>query len=153
MANLKHGARYTREYASYCSAKGRCTNPTDKQWKDYGGRGIKFLFTNFEQFFAELGNSPKGKTLDRIDNDGHYETGNVRWATKKAQANNRRKRKKNTGVRSDSASGLKGVWWSQRRGKWVAYSWVNRKTRHIGYFTTAKKAAAAVLRCEKKKEN
>src|ERR1039458_7933819 len=38
----KHGLRYTPEYQAYCSAKAHCTNPKHKQWKDYGGRGVKF---------------------------------------------------------------------------------------------------------------
>lgn len=57
------------EYKAYNNAKQRCTNPNYKGWHNYGGRGIKFLFTNFEQFFAELGRRPKGKSLDRKDND------------------------------------------------------------------------------------
>jgi hypothetical protein len=72
-------------------AKYRCTNPKANGWKRYGGRGIKFLFTSFEQFFTELGPRPKGRSLDRINNEGNYEPGNVRWATPKQQGQNRRK--------------------------------------------------------------
>lgn len=82
------------EYDAYMHAKYRCTNPKAQRYKNYGGRGIKFLFTSFEQFFAELGPRPRGKTLDRPDNEGNYEPGNVRWATPKQQANNRRRAKK-----------------------------------------------------------
>jgi hypothetical protein len=71
----------SREYRSYQAAKFRCSNPKCCKWQYYGGRGIKFLFTSFEQFFAELGPRPTGTTLDRIENDGNYEPGNVRWAT------------------------------------------------------------------------
>jgi hypothetical protein len=76
-------------YASYCSALGRCTNPNDPAYINYGGRGIEFRFISFEEFFAELGECPKYLTLDRIDNDGHYEKGNVRWATRAVQNRNR----------------------------------------------------------------
>jgi hypothetical protein len=87
----KHGAWHTPEYAAYHNAKRRCTSPRAEHYACYGGRGIKFLFTSFGQFFSELGPRPNGMTLDRKDNDGHYESGNVRWATPEQQANNRRK--------------------------------------------------------------
>lgn len=78
------------EFLTYCCAKQRCTNPNSGGWEDYGGRGIKFLFESFEVFYLELGPRPKGKTLDRINNNGHYELGNVRWATNAEQLANRR---------------------------------------------------------------
>jgi hypothetical protein len=83
----------------YFHAKARCTNPKDGNWPRYGARGIKFLFTSFEQFFAELGPRPEGKepggkalySVDRFPNNaGHYEPGNVRWATRKQQNENQR---------------------------------------------------------------
>jgi hypothetical protein len=80
----------TSELESFMDAKYRCINPLHHAWESYGGRGIKFLFDSFDQFFAELGRRPDGLTLDRINNDGHYEPGNVRWATPKEQAANRR---------------------------------------------------------------
>jgi hypothetical protein len=86
----RHG-KLTPEWQSYTNARQRCTNPKNTYYEDYGGRGIKFLFTNIQQFFAELGPRPEGKTLDRIDNNGNYEVGNVRWSTPTQQANNRRK--------------------------------------------------------------
>ena len=90
----KHGMCKSPEYMAYCGAKGRCENAKDERYSDYGGRGIKFLFASFEHFFSELGLRPKGKSLDRIDNNGNYEPGNVRWATLELQNNNRRKRVK-----------------------------------------------------------
>jgi hypothetical protein len=87
-----HGMSQSKAYLSYARAKDRCLNHHDHAFKDYGGRGIKFLFTDFRQFFSELGARPAGLTLDRINNDGNYEPGNVRWATKKEQSNNRRPR-------------------------------------------------------------
>jgi hypothetical protein len=85
-----HGKIGTRAYNSYCKAKRRCTSPSDPAFPNYGGRGIRFLFTSFQQFFAELGECPPGMTLGRIDNDGHYEPGNVRWEKWLPQQNNRR---------------------------------------------------------------
>jgi hypothetical protein len=69
----------SQAYRAYHSAKGRCNNPANKRFADWGGRGIQFLFTSFDEFYAELGEPP---TLGRIDNDDHYRPGNVRWDTK-----------------------------------------------------------------------
>jgi hypothetical protein len=87
----RHG-KTTAEIGSFKSAKSRCTNPRNKKYQSYGGRGIEFRFESFEQFLAELGRKPSpSHSLDRYpDNDGHYEPGNVRWATPKQQANNTR---------------------------------------------------------------
>jgi len=86
------GKNSTPEYRSYSHAKARCNNPNNHAYKDYGGRGIEFRFTSFEEFLEHLGRRPSLKyTLDRFPNkNGHYEKDNVRWATKKEQANHRR---------------------------------------------------------------
>lgn len=89
-ANRKHGAHGTPEYNAYLKAKERCTNERNKAWKDYGGRGIKFNFTSFEEFLLELGPRPQGLSLDRINNNGNYEIGNCKWSTRLEQHNNRR---------------------------------------------------------------
>lgn len=74
----------------------RCENPADKSWPDYGGRGITVWgdWHDPRKFVAwieaNLGTRPPGMTLDRIDNDGGYEPGNVRWATAFQQRHNRR---------------------------------------------------------------
>jgi hypothetical protein len=97
---LRHGhsrtaARsQTPEYNAYCDAKKRCVNSNSKFFSDYGGRGIEFRFESFQQFLKDIGprTSPK-HSLDRINNNGHYEPGNVRWATKREQVANRRPRR------------------------------------------------------------
>ena len=86
------------EYQLFKNVKRRCVNPKATQFKDYGGRGIKFKFGSPTEatlwVLKHLGPRPEGHSLDRIDNDGHYESGNLRWATKAVQNENRRPRKR-----------------------------------------------------------
>jgi hypothetical protein len=86
-----HGMSKTTEYRIYEDAKRRCRNPQRRDYHLYGGRGIEFRFASFEDFYSKLGERPsKNHSLDRIENSGHYETGNVKWSTAKQQAANRR---------------------------------------------------------------
>jgi hypothetical protein len=82
--------QFITEYNAFREARTRCSNPRVRCYKNYGARGIKFLFTDFEQFFRELGPRPEGMSLDRKDNDGNYEPGNVHWPTSIEQARNKR---------------------------------------------------------------
>ena len=86
-----HGQSTSKECAIYYGAKGRCQNKNNPKYPSYGGRGIKFLFSSFEDFINELGPRPSpNHSVDRIDNDGNYEKGNIRWAERTTQANNAR---------------------------------------------------------------
>jgi hypothetical protein len=89
-------SRMTPEFASYHHAVSRCTNPKNKDYAEYGGRGIRvhpdwLEKGGFDRFVAEVGPRPSlGHTLGRIDNARGYEPGNVRWETWTEQQNNRR---------------------------------------------------------------
>jgi hypothetical protein len=97
--NLRHGAtvvgaEYRTTYTSWAGMKGRCLNPRNHKWPLYGGRGIRICDQwrdSFEAFLRDVGPKPSaGYSIDRIDVDGHYEPGNVRWATGSMQSRNKR---------------------------------------------------------------
>jgi hypothetical protein len=89
---VKHGMHATRTYKSWRSMINRCTNPNTPGYASYGGRGITVCdrWLIFEPFLADMGVRPEGRTLDRINNDGNYEPGNCRWATRFEQQRNKR---------------------------------------------------------------
>jgi hypothetical protein len=88
--------RHTPTYGSWYAMWARCTNPNNKAYRHYGGRGIKVdpRWRKFENFLADLGPRPDHTTLDRIDVNGNYEKPNCRYADAKTQVTNRRPQKK-----------------------------------------------------------
>jgi hypothetical protein len=138
MPALTHGLRDYPVYWAWKRIRRRCLNPDDRSYSDYGGRGITICdewrddpvaFVAYVDDF--LGPRPThSSTLDRIDNDGPYRPGNLRWATKAAQTYNRRRLP--TGV-----SGYTGV--SYEASRWRA----RYGGAHLGCFAVPEDAARA----------
>lgn len=95
---VKHGHKrrgaMTAEYQTWLGMKRRCYDTKSKDFANWGGRGIRVCArwnASFEAFLADMGPRPDGRySIDRINNDGHYEPGNCRWATVEQQGENTR---------------------------------------------------------------
>lgn len=112
---LTKGGTFPPLYHIWAGMVRRCNFPSSHCWDNYGGRGIEVCqlwmagdgkITGFECFVRDVGPRPSDlHSIDRINNDGNYEPGNVRWATSKEQNNNRRPRRAPSGEpSSDSAN-------------------------------------------------
>lgn len=145
LSRATHGERgkRTKEFRAWAAMKSRCSNSKDKIYKFYGGRGIKVCdewISSFPSFLACLGRCPDGHSLDRVDVNGNYEPGNVRWASDTIQMFNRR-------IFENNTSGFAGVS-VNRYAKFVAYISCNKKRIHLGTFNTLGDAIAARKKAE-----
>ena len=127
----------------YHNIKQRCLNPKAKRYDRYGGRGITLYndwllkSKDFVKYIKSLPNCDKeGYTIDRIDNNGNYEPGNLRWADKHTQCANRNGNLK-------SVTGVKGVYFTKREKKWRSSITVNSNRIEFGFFKTMEEAKLA----------
>lgn len=94
--NARHGharaGEHSRTYNTWLCMRARCRRPTAPDYGRYGGAGVTVCdrwYDSFDTFLADMGERPRGKTLDRINNDKGYAPWNCRWATPKEQSENR----------------------------------------------------------------
>jgi hypothetical protein len=136
----KHGFakrnKKTPEYICYEKIKSRCYSKTAKDYKHYGGRGIKVCdrwLNSFESFLDDMGNRPSSKhSIDRIDVNGNYELSNCRWATQDVQMQNTSRKHKH---------GYRGVYKKMLKGVWNGYYEVVISTKYLGFTRNIKEAA------------
>jgi len=140
---MKHGLSRSSVYKKWQNMVTRCYNPNTPYYKNYGGRGIAVCDEwkdDFEAFYDYVKSLPdfmkKGYTIDRINNNGNYELGNIRWADRKTQLKNRR-------INGNNTSGYVGVGFCKIMQKFVAQITINYKNCVIGYFPTIQEAVDA----------
>lgn len=131
----KHGHGYASPtYRSWKLMRNRCERPNDKQYKDYGGRGISVCerWKKFANFLADMGLRPEGMTLDRIDVNGGYAPENCRWSDLKTQRRNRRDNRlvffqgrEMTLIEACERSGLK---YDTAKDRLLRYGWTVERT-------------------------
>lgn len=132
-----HGDTHTDLHDIWQAMKQRCSNPNNKSFKNYGGRGIVVCeewkeYLPFKEWAMQ--GYKKELTLERVDNDKGYNPNNCRWATRLDQCFNQR-------IRADNKTGYKGV--QLRNGRYIASMKFLGSVIHLGSFTTAIEAAKA----------
>ena len=141
---IKHGQYRQSEYMSWINMRCRCDNPKNTHYADYGGRGITYdpRWSDFKNFFEDMGKCPDGYELDRVNNNGIYEKSNCRWTSRSINMRNQRKR-------SGSNNNYKGVFAitnAKPGGKqWYVKIAINYKQTYIGSYYTEEEGRDAYL--------
>lgn len=136
--NALHGKSRTKEYRIWSGIRQRCYDKTCKGYPYYGGKGVKMhqpWYDDFTVFLDYVGICPDGLSIDRIDFNGNYEPGNVRWATAYEQGQNR-------GPNSRNKSGKKGVF-KLKSGRFQATLTFEGVVLRLGSFDTFEEAKKA----------
>ena len=138
-ANTSHGMTHDPLFKNWALMKNRCYNLNSKRWKYYGGRGIKVCDEwkhDFKAFYNYMASLPhyreKGRSMDRINNNGNYEPNNMRWADEHTQKANRRKLLKNS-------TGFTGV--IETNGSYTSLISINKNHIWLGIYDTPIEAA------------
>jgi len=139
--HLTHGMYGTPIYTTWGDIRERTGNPNIDNYKNYGGRGIQMYppwREDFQLFYDYVSALPhygeKGMTLDRIDNNGNYKHGNLRWVTQHIQATNKR-------ILNPSSSGYTGVY--PRGNDWYSVLKIMSKVIPLGRYHTKEQAVTA----------
>lgn len=133
-----HGMSSSDTYKTWTSMIQRVTNPNNKRFSDYGGRGITVCekWLDFEGFYEDMGDRPEGKTLDRVDNNLGYYKDNCKWSTLSEQQSNRRP--------SKSSKTRLGVSFCKQTQKWKARLVVDKTPIWLGRYSEYEDACSAV---------
>lgn len=133
--NFRHGHRSISHtsgaYKSWLNMKQRCLNPNATAYSYYGGRGINICesWLTFENFYSDMGERPKDKTLDRIDPNGSYCKKNCKWSSHLEQRLNQR-------LNCRNISGHSNITWDKANKKWL----VSIKNKNLGRYTVLEDA-------------
>ena len=139
----KYNKHYRKSLKGYIhnlwySISSRCNNPNVECFRNYGERGIKNKFGSFDDFYNYIVNDlkidPRGCIIDRINNNGSYERGNIRFV-------NRTDSNKNVRGHKNGTSKYKGVSWHRREQRWIAMIGYDYRNIYLGSFDSEVKAA------------
>lgn len=125
-----HGMHNTSTYHSWQCMKDRCYRKANIAYSYYGEKGISVCDRwkdSFINFLEDMGEAPKGFTIDRVDGSKGYNLSNCRWATKSEQSYNKRKQ-------SNNKTGIVGVWFDKARLNWQVSISFNKKVDRIGRY-------------------
>ena len=144
IAKLTHGDTGTRLHSIWTGIKDRCTNPNNKDYEHYMGKGVSMCpewFNSYETFkkWALTNGYKDTLSIDRIGGNTVYSPNSCRWATGITQNRNRSKILHIKGKKTSST--YIGISWHKSSKRWMAQISVNKKRIHLGYFNNEKSAA------------